>query len=643
MSLKQFFALLVLFGFSSCLLLATNAQEIQAVAAPTLKWAYAGCSPSACPPGWYASPAVADLNNDGKAEVIWGGHDLVVVRGSDGSQVWRDTSKWRIWPAIAVADLNGDGSLEVVVGRNGDSLTVYKADGSIAWQASPFGGNAELRTLALDDLENDGTYEVIVGRANNGRNGERSIKQVGVYQADGSLRPGWPARREGEPGYGANMYNQNVAIGDLNNDGLKEIYAPTDTHYITALQANGDQVRVNPIYSKRQYWSEVGVHVDHAVDLRGYAECGSEHRPNFANSAPAIGDLDGDGSLELVVTGDVYNCAIGDPEGDMYYLPWILNYDRTRWQASGFDWTVLPQASPNSGPLSQDYGRIENSVSNVVLADLDGDGRQEILYPSYDGRLHAYWLDKTQHGQWPFAVPGSGIRFASEPAVVDLDGDGKAEVIFTSWPENKAGLVGQLHILNYQGQQLHAIDLPEPRGRIWNGALGAPTVANIDDDPDFEVVIGTVSSGIVAYDLPNSAQARCLWCTGRGSMLRNGVASPVVDDFSLEAQPSAGIMLGGGEFRYRIKIERSGQFNQPLQLSVSSSSADIELQLSQSSVTPPAEVTLIAKDRLGQASSQARFATISLVAQAGDKERKLDLTLLIDPEQIWLPIVHLGR
>lgn len=70
MSLKQFFALLVLFGFSSCLLLATNAQEIQAVAAPTLKWAYAGCSPSACPPGWYASPAVADLNNDGKAEVI---------------------------------------------------------------------------------------------------------------------------------------------------------------------------------------------------------------------------------------------------------------------------------------------------------------------------------------------------------------------------------------------------------------------------------------------------------------------------------------------------------------------------------------------------------------------------------------------
>jgi hypothetical protein len=640
MSLKQFFSLVVLFSFSSCMLFASNAQESQAVAAPTLKWAYAGCSPSSCQTGWYASPAVADLNKDGKAEVIWGAYDLVAVRGSDGGQIWRAGSSGRIWPGIAVADLTGDGSLEVVVGRHGDSLTVYKADGSVAWQANPFGANAEVRTLALDDLENDGKYEIIVGRANNGRNGERNIKQVAVYQADGSMRPGWPARREGEPGYGANMYNQNVAIGDLNNDGLKEIYAPTDVHYITALQANGDQLRVNSIYTKRQYWSEVGVHVDHAADLRGFADCGSQHRPNFANAAPAIGDLDGNGSLELVVPGDVYNCAIGDPDGDMYYLPWILNYDRTRWKASGFDWTVLPQASPNSGPLSQDYSRIQNSVSNAVLADLDGDGRLEILFPSYDGRLHAYWLDKTQHGQWPFAVPGDGIRFASEPAVADLDGDGKAEVIVTSWPENGGGRVGQLHILNHQGQQLHAINLPAPRGGTWNGSLGAPTIANIDDDPDFEVVIGTVSSGIVAYDLPNSAQARCLWCTGRGSMLRNGVANPVVDDFSLEALPSAGMIATSGQFRYRIKIERSGQFNQPLQLSASSSSADIDISLSQSSVTPPAEIIVTASDRLNQATGQARFAKIKLVAKAGDQERTLDLSLLIDPEQVWLPIVR---
>jgi hypothetical protein len=55
------------------------------------------------------------------------------------------------------------------------------------------------------------------------------------------------------------------------------------------------------------------VHVDDAVDLRGYAECGVEHRPNFANSAPVIADLNGDGVREIVVVGNVYNCERRSP------------------------------------------------------------------------------------------------------------------------------------------------------------------------------------------------------------------------------------------------------------------------------------------------------------------------------------------
>jgi len=76
---------------------------------------------------------------------------------------------------------------------------------------------------------------------------------------------------------------------------------------------------------------------------------------------------------------------------------------------------------------------IETVEPNPVVADLDGDGKQEILYSSYDGRVHAFWLDKTEHANWPFSVYKSTdkpISFASEPVVADLDNDGKAEVIF---------------------------------------------------------------------------------------------------------------------------------------------------------------------------------------------------------------------
>ena len=46
------------------------------------------------------------------------------------------------------------------------------------------------------------------------------------------------------------------------------------------------------------------------------------------------------------------------------------------------------------------------------------------------------------------------------------------------------------------------------------------------DYDDLEVVVGTVSSGVVAYELPNSANARVLWGTGRGSYRRTGTPPP---------------------------------------------------------------------------------------------------------------------
>ena len=56
----------------------------------------------------------------------------------------------------------------------------------------------------------------------------------------------------------------------------------------------------------------------------------------------------------------------------------------------------------------------------------------------------------------------------------------------------------------------------------WNGALAAPTLADIDTDADLEVVLNTAHSGFVAYDLPGTANAKILWGTGRGSYQRNG-------------------------------------------------------------------------------------------------------------------------
>ena len=534
--------ILVTLSSSPTLPHAIRTNRSVAISPPVLKWQRGGCNGGGCETGWYASPAVADLDKDGQPEVIWAGYDLTALNGAGGQVKWQLNNPKRVWPGIAVADLTGDGTLEIVVGRNSNTLDVYSASGQLLWSRSPFFGG-ELRTLALADLENDGIIEIIVGRA-----ASLSTKQLSVYEPDGTVRTGWPARRDGDAGYGSGMYNENVTVADYDKDGFKEIIGPTDTHYITALDRNGNQLPANAIYNNvgvpgPKVWSQVGVHVDQAVDVRGYANCGSEHRPNFANSAPISADLDSDGTLEIIVVGDVYDCAIGDNiNGDLYLMPWILKIDRTRWSNSQFDWTVLPIPKPNSRPLSEDYSVLENNVINPAAADLDGDGIKEILYPSYDGRMHVYWLDKTEHGNWPYDIPGSGIRFAGEPVVADLDGDGKSEVIFSSWPEKGVTAVGQLHVLDYLGNPLAEIDLPPsfPSGS-YNGGLGAPTLANIDADADLEIVVGTVKSGVVAYDLPDTANARVQWATGRANFMRNGtLAAASCFRLAVTAAPSNG-------------------------------------------------------------------------------------------------------
>ena len=159
--------------------------HLQTVQMPVLKWQNGGCYSSWCETGWYSSPAVTDLDEDGMMEVIGAAYTLFVLNGEDGSLQWSvDPSGSRIWPDVVVADLSGDGAPEIVIASNGGYVSVFNHQGNSrpGWPQHPAAN--EFRSLAVDDLDGDGDMEIVVGQA------RLDKKNVWVFEHNGSIRAG---------------------------------------------------------------------------------------------------------------------------------------------------------------------------------------------------------------------------------------------------------------------------------------------------------------------------------------------------------------------------------------------------------------------------------------------------------------------
>ncbi len=344
------------------------AAPVSAVAAPVLKWQNGGCYSSWCETGWYSSPAVADLDGDGTMEVIGSAYSIVVLDGPTGTLKWRVKSGHdrtepnasnvgRTWPGIVVADVDGNDDLEIVTAHSGGYVSVYNHQGyfEAGWPQRPT--TNELRGLAVYDLENDGTLEIVVTGA------VYSKVNTWVLEHNGPVRTGWP-QLGNDSGYAYGVFNDNAAVGDLDGDNIGEIVVPSDVHYICAYESDGVQIPAHSMYGDKG-WGKVGIWESFDIELRGWGQCSGvraeRYRTNFAHGASVISDVTGDGTFEVVATGNVYDCAVGHPPGK-YNGVYLFNADRSRFNQAGFDWRTLP--IDTGAPLSEDYNLIENNQPN---------------------------------------------------------------------------------------------------------------------------------------------------------------------------------------------------------------------------------------------------------------------------------------
>lgn len=462
-------------------------------------------------PNGALSAAIGDLNSDGGAELLVGTASGVHAFDADsGAALWTFAASYPY--ALAVAQLDDDPAQEIIVGSSpsfvldgatqavdwapgtffgyvidsgrigsGGTMSfaasdtwkvdVYKvAPWSLDW--SPASTNTGFGALMVADLDHNGKDVILVGDAQFG--------SVHIYDPSSHLERAHIAN----PGSGTH----GLAVGDVDGDGVPEILI------IDIANGFGTLIQLVDSQSGAIKWSFA------PLSDGGF-------------SAVALGDVDGDGKLELVVAG----------ANERTYGPGsIAVYDASNG--------ALKWRSTATGSVSDPFVQ---GVNRILLLPHSADTAQDIVLfgnTPYDGRIvaldgltHTVRLDIFHYGSGPLAD-----RDVVNGAMVDVDNDGVLDFVAAS-----------RYALNSQGGRLTAFSGVDGH-LLFDQAVGTDAAGSMKDvlvsgpgsDPASEL-IAVLQGGLFAYNTRTQAATWSLLASADGAaLIPNGVSGAELAVFS---------------------------------------------------------------------------------------------------------------
>ena len=281
--------------------------------------------------------------------------------------------------------------------------------------------DASVSSPALADISGDGFADIVVGTASSG--GGPLKKERKHVDVGGALRVmGLASNEVGQfPQWLPQTVVATPSVADIDGDGSPEIFVGTGPYF---KDETGE-------------WVGKGLYA-YKADGTPYLNLGLESpyealfamTDNVIWAAPAVGDINGDGALEIVA---------GDFSGYVY-----------AWDKTG---ALLP-GFPVLGLSAANYpGQAHNHIrSSPILVDVDGDDLPEIV-------LGIGWQILAINGDGSivpeFIFPNAVVRYGcadvfAAPAAGDLDRNGKIDLVWATGASEKCdGLVitkGLLHI-----------------------------------------------------------------------------------------------------------------------------------------------------------------------------------------------------
>lgn len=315
-----------------------------------------------------------------------------------------------ILTAPAVADLDGDGDLEVVCGSGEFYLGGADAGGGVSPRTFALSSTlpllAPLLQGAAGDLFHPGSGRIYALHGDGAAHGLEPGAQTQAETQYNAYIAGWPARpamMEPAAQKGAAKETGSLAIADVDGDGKMEVGVSAAAGPAFLLLRDGTSFHGN---------DEQGLPLSLAGGSAGAAARAQDTPIMCTTGGGSFAILDGEKM-----------CYVAPAMGLGEAVDPLLSADQAGPGGMLAAWRAVDGGMIPAFPQPLRGGTCGLSP---VVADIDGDGAQEMLLGGNPGVLHAVEVAGGEAPGWPKFTGG---HIVSSPAVGDLDGDGGREVV----------------------------------------------------------------------------------------------------------------------------------------------------------------------------------------------------------------------
>jgi hypothetical protein len=393
---------------------------------------------------------------------------------------------------LVVRDVTRDGVADLVSCSEGSAFVLTHSGTTLtpSWFSEPVGCTA----ATAGDATGDGNADVIVGTYN-ATNGNTSGGAIVVYDP----QTFGPAKaRVNVPGTNAVT---DVAYGDVDRDGRPEIIAITsvdafvyDAATLTlewsALGKGGSKVALGDLEGDGGIEIIVNGSYGHVLDAQAQIEKWG-YVGGFGRSM-AVGDVDQDGKAEIVFVPNSSSDSVTIIEGDTFQVSTLTvgSVDRIAIGDANADgvpelmigyYSTIRGIRRSNGQLLWSISNSSYSANAITAGDVDGDGVPEVIWGASNVLYTA--SAATQAVKWHSADLDNDFG----GVVADLDGDGKLELVMKTVSTEGSYSGGALQIFDLQTRALKYSIAP-PTG-YSSRKIYRLQVAQMDSDPALEIVV----------------------------------------------------------------------------------------------------------------------------------------------------------